>query len=127
MKEQSPQQKLNVLGSELQPCCSQHKTGFFRDGFCRTDEEDRGRHVICAQVTKEFLDFSVSQGNDLITPRPEFRFPGLQPGDFWCLCALRWKEAFDAGVAPRVDLTACDQSALEIIPLENLISMAITS
>jgi len=117
----------NVLGSELQPCCSRHRTGFFRDGFCRTDDEDRGRHVVCAQVTKEFLDFSVSRGNDLITPRPEYQFPGLKPGDFWCVCASRWKEAFDAGVAPPVELAACDLSCLEIIALDELLSKAIVS
>jgi uncharacterized protein (DUF2237 family) len=95
-------------------------TGFFRDGFCRTNEHDRGTHVVCATITEEFLSFTVARGNDLRTPRPEFSFPGLKPGDRWCLCALRWKEAHEAGVAPPVHLAATHEKALEYIPLNVL-------
>lgn len=114
----------NVLGTELKSCCTEPPTGYFRDGFCRTDDQDHGRHVVCAFVTKEFLDFSLSRGNDLITPRPEFDFPGLNPGDRWCLCALRWLEAFKAGVAPTVKLESTHEKALEVIPLEALMTHA---
>ncbi len=110
----------NVLGGELAPCCYAPKTGYFRDGFCRTDESDRGRHVICAEMTESFLHFTQAQGNDLSTARPEFDFPGLVPGDRWCICALRWKAAWEAGCAPRVILEACDESALKIVSLEAL-------
>lgn len=112
----------NVLGSELKPCCTHPPTGYFRDGLCRTDDDDLGRHVVCAIVTQEFLEFSLSRGNDLITPRPEADFPGLKPGDRWCLCALRWKEAFEAGVAPTVKLESTHEKALEMIPLEALLA-----
>ena len=101
-------------------------TGYFRDGCCRTDESDRGRHVICAEMTAEFLAFSKSRGNDLSTPRPEFGFPGLRPGDKWCLCALRWREALMAGAAPMVDLEATEESALEVVDLEDLMEFAST-
>ena len=94
----------NVLGTELEPCSLDPVTGFFRDGCCNTDEHDRGLHVVCTRVTAEFLEFSRSRGNDLVTPRLEFKFPGLKPGDQWCLCAMRWKEAFEAGLAPPVVL-----------------------
>jgi uncharacterized protein (DUF2237 family) len=117
--ERTPQAK-NVLGGKLQPCCTDPMTGFFRDGFCRTVAEDRGTHVVCAVVTREFLDFTRSRGNDLSTPRPEFDFPGLKPGDGWCLCALRWKEAWEAGVAPAVKLESTHEKALEFIPLAAL-------
>ncbi len=100
-------------------------TGFFRDGFCRTDEHDFGRHVVCAIINQEFLDFTLKQGNDLVTPRPDYDFPGLKPGDRWCLCALRWREAHNAGKAPQIDLKATDQKALEFIPLETLEKYAI--
>ncbi len=93
---------INVLGTPLQVCSTEPMTGYYRDGCCNTDATDRGSHVICAEVTDEFLTFSRQRGNDLSTPRPEYRFPGLVAGDRWCLCALRWKEAFDAGVAPNV-------------------------
>lgn len=116
---------LNVLGSPLQRCCSKHRTGFYRDGFCRTDDHDRGRHVVCAQVTKDFLNFSLKRGNDLITPRPELDFPGLKPGDCWCLCVLRWKEALEAGIAPPVDLLATHEVALQFVSLEDLQKHAI--
>lgn len=111
---------LNVLGSELQACSFDPLTGFFRDGCCSTDEHDAGRHVVCARVTAEFLQFSLERGNDLITPRPEFRFAGLKPGDRWCLCALRWKEALDAGVAPPVHLEATHARALAFVELAQL-------
>ena len=118
-------EKKNVLGGPLEACCFAPKTGFFRDGYCRTDETDRGRHIICAEMTEGFLRYTKEQGNDLSTPRPEFSFPGLQPGDRWCLCALRWKEAWEDGEAPSVILEACEESALQIIPLEALKEHAI--
>jgi uncharacterized protein len=111
---------LNVLGTELQACSFDPLTGFFRDGCCRTDENDQGSHVVCARVTDEFLRFSLERGNDLVTPRPEFRFAGLKPGDRWCLCALRWKEALRAGVAPPVHLEATHARALELLDLADL-------
>jgi len=110
----------NVLGGDLQTCSTDPMTGFYRDGCCNTGGEDAGLHVICVEVTKEFLEFSRDRGNDLITPMPMYRFPGLKPGDHWCLCASRWKEAFDAGVAPNVDLAATHVSALEYASLEEL-------
>lgn len=112
--------KKNVLGNPLESCCLAPKTGFFRDGYCRTDKYDYGRHVICAEMTEEFLTFTKEQGNDLSTPRPEFDFPGLKPGDRWCLCALRWKEAMEKGKAPPVILESCEESALKIVTLEIL-------
>lgn len=112
--------KKNVLGTPLLACCFAPATGFFRDGFCRTDDNDRGRHVICAQMTSAFLAFTRERGNDLSTPRPEYDFPGLQPGDRWCLCALRWKEAWEAGVAPPVLLEGCDEAALAVVDLATL-------
>jgi uncharacterized protein len=114
----------NIFGESLIPCCTKPVTGFYRDGFCRTNEEDNGKHVVCAIVTAEFLQFSKNQGNDLSTPRPEYLFPGLIPGDKWCLCALRWQEAFEAGCAPKVLLEATDERALEYIDINNLISHA---
>lgn len=115
----------NVLGGHLKRCCLSPKTGYFRDGYCRTDETDDGKHVICAEMTAQFLAFTKKLGNNLSTPRPEFNFPGLKPGDRWCLCALRWKEAYKAGVAPPVILEACQKSALEIVSLECLQQYAI--
>ncbi len=111
---------LNVLGTALVPCSYDPLTGYFRDGCCNTDEHDRGSHVICAKVSQEFLDFSLQQGNDLITPRPEYRFQGLKAGDRWCLCALRWKQAYEAGVAPKVILESTHINALEYVTLEEL-------
>jgi uncharacterized protein (DUF2237 family) len=111
---------LNVLGSELQACSYDPLTGFYRDGCCRTDAHDLGSHVVCARVTAEFLAFSRERGNDLSTPRPEYRFAGLKPGDRWCLCALRWKEALDAGVAPPVHLEATHARALDFVTLDDL-------
>ncbi|HAZ42738.1 MAG TPA: DUF2237 domain-containing protein [Methylococcaceae bacterium] len=114
----------NVLGTELVPCSMDPLTGYFRDGCCRTNEDDEGRHVICARVTEAFLEYSLTRGNDLISPRPEFDFPGLMPGDKWCLCAQRWKEAFLAGCAPRVVLEGTHEKALDIVALEDLQSCA---
>ena len=111
---------LNVLGGPLTACSFSPLTGYFRDGCCNTDGNDRGTHVVCAKVTSEFLAFSLKRGNDLTTPRPEHRFAGLNPGDRWCLCALRWKEALTAGVAPPVCLEATHAKALELVTLEEL-------
>ncbi len=102
----------NVLSGLLQACCTDPVTGFFRDGYCRTDEHDHGRHVVCAVMSTEFLIFSQTRGNDLMTPRPEYDFPGLKPGDRWCVCVLRWKEAYEAGMAPAVVLASTHESAL---------------
>ena len=110
----------NVLGGELLACSFAPLTGYFRDGCCNTDGNDGGTHVVCAKVTAEFLNYSLARGNDLITPRPEHRFAGLKPGDRWCLCALRWKEALSAGVAPPVWLEATHAKALELVTLEEL-------
>ena len=110
----------NVLGGELKSCCKKPLTGFYRDGFCRTGADDRGSHTICVRVTDAFLAFSKSRGNDLSTPRPEFEFPGLKDGDQWCLVALRWQEAFEAGSAPDVILEATNEAALQFVTLEDL-------
>jgi uncharacterized protein (DUF2237 family) len=110
----------NVLGGELADCSHDPVTGFYRDGCCRTGEEDIGLHIVCALMTREFLEFSRARGNDLVTPSPAMGFPGLKPGDRWCLCVQRWKEAFDAGVAPPVDLEATHVSALEFVSREEL-------
>ncbi len=108
----------NVLGGALVPCSYAPLTGFFRDGCCNTADDDTGSHVICVKVSAEFLAFSASRGNDLSTPRPEYRFRGLNPGDRWCLCALRWREAFDAGAAPSVVLESTHERALDFVPLD---------
>jgi len=121
-----PTTPLNVLGAPLVPCCLENNTGWYRNGSCQTDGNDHGRHVVCALMTEEFLAFSKQMGNDLSTPMPEYDFPGLQPGDCWCLCAGRWQEAFEAGMAPKVKLEACEQSALEVIDLNDLKAHAIT-
>ncbi len=110
----------NVLGENLRCCCRKPVTGFFRDGFCRTGPGDTGLHTVCAEMTLDFLDFSRAMGNDLVTPVPEWDFPGLKPGDRWCLCVSRWKEALDAGVAPPVSLGATHESALEWVDLKDL-------
>lgn len=115
----------NVLGEPLQTCCDNPVTGFYRDGFCHTGADDLGQHTVCVRVTAEFLNYSRRQGNDLSTPRPEFGFPGLKPGDQWCLCAARWQQAFAAGAAPRVALMATEESTLELVDLEDLKSYAI--
>jgi len=114
----------NVLGTALVPCSYDPLTGYYRDGCCHTDEHDQGSHVVCAKVTQAFLDFSLHRGNDLITPRPKHRFAGLQDGDRWCLCAMRWKEALDAGVAPPVVLECTHAKTLEFVTLEQLQSCA---
>lgn len=114
----------NIFGEPLLSCCNNPKTGYYRDGYCRTDESDRGSHTVCAIVTEAFLTFSKERGNDLSTPRPEYQFPGLKPGDRWCLCALRWKEAFEAGVAPKVDLEATNEKSLEYLNMNDLIAHA---
>ena len=118
-------QALNVLGSALVPCSYDPLTGFYRDGCCKTDAHDAGSHVICAKVTQEFLDFSVSAGNDLSTPRPQYRFAGLRAGDRWCLCARRWQEAFQAGVAPPVVLESTHERALDFVTLAHLQAYAL--
>jgi len=110
----------NVLSGPLEDCSHEPVTGFYRDGCCRTGSQDQGLHIVCARVTAEFLEFSRSRGNDLSTPMPAFGFPGLQPGDRWCLCVERWKEALEAGVAPPVVLAATHVSALEFVSLEDL-------
>ncbi|MFO0912311.1 MAG: DUF2237 domain-containing protein [Pirellulales bacterium] len=115
----------NVLGEELELCSTSPMTGFFRDGCCRTGAGDVGLHTVCAEMTAEFLRFSQSRGNDLSTPNPDFDFPGLEPGDRWCLCVQRWKEAHQAGVAPRVNLAATHISVLEFVDLEDLQKMAL--
>src|SRR6195256_6939364 len=115
----------NVLGTELRCCCRNPVTGFYRDGYCRTGPEDLGLHTVCVQVTREFLDFSVLDGNDLVTPHPEWGFPGLEPGDKWCVCVTRWKAALDRGRAAPIDLEATHSSALEFVTLEELKGQAL--
>lgn len=112
--------KLNVLGQPLDECSCDPMTGWFRDGTCSTDEKDQGHHVICCELTDEFLKFSKDSGNDLSTPRPEFGFEGLKAGNHWCLCSTRWKEALDAGKAPAVILKSTHLSSLEVVSLEQL-------
>jgi uncharacterized protein (DUF2237 family) len=114
----------NVLGGPLLACSFDPLTGFFRDGCCQTGPDDLGSHTVCARVTEAFLAFSLSRGNDLSTPRPEYRFKGLKAGDRWCVCAARWKEAFEAGVAPPVVLEATHESALRILTLQSLLAHA---
>ena len=111
---------INVLGGVLEPCSTQPVTGFYRDGCCNTGAEDIGLHTVCVVLTADFLLFSRSQGNDLSTPMPQYGFPGLKPGDRWCLCASRWKEAFDADVAPQVVLEATHAVTLHVVPLADL-------
>lgn len=110
----------NVIGGKLESCCTSPMTGFYRDGTCNTGGGDFGAHVVCAELTEEFLAFTKSKGNDLSTPAPMFDFPGLKPGDRWCLCAARWKEALDAGVAPPVILSATHAVAVEYVSLDEL-------
>ena len=110
----------NVFGEELQSCSMDPVTGYYRDGCCNTGGGDVGLHLVCAEVTEEFLVFSTSKGNDLVTPNPMFDFPGLKPGDRWCLCVERWKEAWQAGVPPKVVLDATHISTLEFVSLEEL-------
>jgi uncharacterized protein (DUF2237 family) len=121
----APSSQRNLLGLPLEPCSTQPITGFFRTGCCETDDDDLGRHVVCAQMTREFLAFSATHGNDLSTPRPGFT--GLRPGDRWCLCAARWKEAFDADVAPPVILASTHESATQIVDRHALFAHALDS
>lgn len=118
-------QAKNVLGTDLETCCTDPITGFFRDGCCRTGAEDVGLHLVCAEMTAEFLEYSQAVGNDLSTPNPLYDFPGLKPGDRWCLCALRWKQAYEAGVAPPVVLAATHISMLEYVSLDELRAFAL--
>ncbi|MFM7425162.1 MAG: DUF2237 family protein [Elainella sp.] len=113
-------QAQNVLGGPLQTCSTSPMTGFYRDGCCQTGPEDRGVHVVCAEVTEAFLSYTKAQGNDLSTPHPEYGFPGLKPGDKWCLCAARWQEALEDGVAPPVVLAATHAKALKYVSLDDL-------
>jgi uncharacterized protein (DUF2237 family) len=128
MFDQTPEQgrpdrrapSINVLGGVLEPCSTRPVTGFYRDGCCNTGAEDIGLHTVCVVLTAEFLLFSKSRGNDLSTPMPQYGFPGLNPGDRWCLCASRWKEAFDANVAPQVVLEATHAVTLHVVSLGDL-------
>ena len=113
-------QQFNIFDEPLDECCSNPITGFYRDGFCHTDDLDRGIHVVCAEMSEEFLNFSKSRGNDLSTPRAEYNFPGLKSGDHWCICAERWKEAYDCGKAPKLFLKKSNKKALTIIKIEIL-------
>lgn len=115
-----PSSARNVLGGPLAACCEDPATGYFRDGYCHTGPQDVGSHTVCARMSAEFLDFSLRRGNDLTTPHPEYAFPGLQPGDRWCLCAARWREALEAGVAPPVYLAATHEKALQFVTREQL-------
>lgn len=121
MSKVTVKQDKNVLGGPLLACSYAPLTGFMRDGCCSTGPNDLGRHVVCAKVSQEFLEFQLRMGNDLISPQPQYRFAGLKPGDRWCVCAARWMEAFEAGVAPMVYLEGTNESALQIIPLELLL------
>jgi len=112
--------RLNVFGQVLDECSCDPMTGWLRDGTCATDDSDQGHHVVCCELTEEFLEYSKAAGNDLSTPRPEFGFEGLKPGNHWCLCALRWRQAYEAGKAPRVMLASTHMSALEVVKLEHL-------
>ena len=115
----------NVFGEPLALCCASPATGFYRNGCCETGPEDLGLHLICAEMTEAFLAFTKAQGNDLSTPRPQFGFPGLTPGDRWCLCAGRWREALDAGVAPPVVLAATHEEALAVVTIDDLKAQAL--
>ncbi len=115
----------NILNEKIEPCCFAPLTGYFRDGFCHFDEDDYGVHLICAVMTDDYLQFSKSLGNDLITPKPERRFPGLKAGDKWCLCVSRWEEAYRQGVAPKIDLHATHQKVAQMIPIDIIMQNAI--
>ncbi len=123
--QSEPQPQRNVFGEPIETCSDRPLTGFYRTGCCETGPDDHGVHTVCVLMTAEFLAFSKMRGNDLSTPIPEFGFPGLEPGDRWCLCAARWKEAMDAGMAPRVVLRATHEATLEIVSLEDLKRYAI--
>ncbi len=117
----------NVLGTELQSCCTDPMTGFYRDGYCQTGPRDYGVHTVCAIMTEEFLAYTSSCGNDLSTPNPAYGFPGLKPGDGWCLCVSRWKEAMDKGIAPPVVLEGCHEKSLTVVSLSDLKTHEFTS
>ena len=117
--------RLNVLGEPSASCCYSPITGYFRNGFCHTATTDLGQHTICAQMTAEFLNFSQKVGNVLITPLPEVDFPGLEPGDFWCICVTRWVDAYQAGIAPPIKIQACHQAVLSYVPLDVLMEYAV--
>ena len=121
----SVEKQKNVFGEEIETCCESPITGFFRDGFCHTDDTDEGVHTICVSMTEDFLEFSKSEGNDLSTPRPEFNFPGLKEGDGWCLCAERWVEAYEVSMAPKLYIKRTNLRTLDIVPLEILKKFAI--
>lgn len=116
---------MNVLGGPLESCCTDPLTGYYRDGYCKTDESDFGRHVVCAQVSQEFLQYTKSRGNDLSTPAPWYNFPGLKPGDKWCLCVNRWLEAHNSGTAPKLFLKSTHIKALQYVDLEVLKKYAV--
>ncbi len=118
---------LNVFGEKLVTCSNDPLTGFYRTGCCETGPQDSGRHLVCAVMTNEFLEFSKLQGNDLTTPIPQYNFPGLKEGDRWCLCALRWKEAYEAGMAPKVVLEATNEKVLNLVNMDQLIEYAFTT
>ena len=118
-------EQTNLFDEVIEECCSNPITGFFRNGFCHTDELDRGLHIVCSLITDDFLRFSKSRGNDLSTPRPEFNFPGLTEGDSWCVCAERWKEAYEQGFAPKVFLKRTHKKAATIIDIEILKEYAV--
>jgi uncharacterized protein len=120
MSAPDPTPERNVLGGDLEPCGTDPMTGFYRDGCCSTGPEDRGSHTVCTVVSAEFLSLQQELGNDLVTPRPEYDFPGLRPGDRWCVVALRWLQAYQAGAAAGVVLAATNERALEIVPMEAL-------
>jgi uncharacterized protein (DUF2237 family) len=119
MKANSPN-KENIFGDELEVCSCQPMTGYFRDGYCQSVSSDAGAHIVCAVMTDDFLKFSLSKGNDLITPHPQWGFPRLKEGDSWCLCAMRWKEAFEAGHAPPIKPKSTSKKILEYVPLSDL-------
>lgn len=125
MEDQEMDEPLNVFGLPIEVCSTDPVTGYFRDGCCNTSDDDFGSHTVCVETTAEFLEFSRVKGNDLSTPRPELGFPGLEPGDRWCLCAARWLEAYRAGKAPKVRLSCTHRRALEIVPIEYLREHAI--
>ena len=120
-----PFESLNVFGEKLEPCNDEPATGFYRDGHCNTCEQDIGSHTVCVEMTTKFLEYSRFKGNDLSTPMPEYGFPGLKAGDAWCLCAARWLEAYNDGMAPRVHLIRTHQRALEIVPMALLREYAV--
>lgn len=125
MQEEELDDQRNVFGEIIETCSNRPMTGFYRTGCCHTGEDDVGLHTVCVEMSAEFLAFSKLRGNDLSTPLPEFGFPGLNPGDRWCLCAERWKEAHDAGMAPRVVLRATHENTLEVVSMEDLKRYAI--